>query len=135
MAPQAEEMNVHIEVTGESVLYHGVRPILDEMIYNICENGIKYNNRGGSISIWVGSCLLYTSRKAGWRKSGPETGNTGWQTSWTGSEAKQSTEDRRRSRYDCICIRHDGSACGRRMDAEKQKKRTGIEKETEVSRR
>ena len=57
LAPQAEEMNVHIEVTGESVLYHGVRPILDEMIYNICENGIKYNNRGGSISIWVGSTL------------------------------------------------------------------------------
>lgn len=39
LAPQAEEMNVHIEVTGESVLYHGVRPILDEMIYNICEIG------------------------------------------------------------------------------------------------
>lgn len=57
LAPQAEEMDVRIEVTGESVLYHGVRPILDEMIYNICENGIKYNNRGGSISIWVGSTL------------------------------------------------------------------------------
>lgn len=57
LAPQAEAMEVRIEVTGESVLYHGVRQILDEMIYNICENGIKYNNRGGSISIWVGSTL------------------------------------------------------------------------------
>lgn len=57
LAPQAEAMDVRIEVTGESVLYQGVRPILDEMIYNICENGIKYNNRGGSISIWVGSTL------------------------------------------------------------------------------
>ena len=45
LAPQAESRNVHLEVTGENVIYHGVRQILDEMIYNICENAVKYNKK------------------------------------------------------------------------------------------
>ena len=65
LAPQAEKRAVHVEVTGENVichgvrqiLDHGVRQILDEMIYNICENAIKYNRRGGSVSVWVGATL------------------------------------------------------------------------------
>ena len=57
LAPQAEKRAVHVEVTGENVTCHGVRQILDEMIYNICENAIKYNRRGGSVSVWVGATL------------------------------------------------------------------------------
>lgn len=57
LAPQAEGRNVHVEVTGENVIYHGVRQILDEMVYNICENAIKYNKKGGSVSVWVGATL------------------------------------------------------------------------------
>ena len=57
LAPQAESRNVHLEVTGENVIYHGVRQILDEMIYNICENAVKYNKKGGSVSVWVGATL------------------------------------------------------------------------------
>ena len=57
LAPQAEKRAVHVEVTGENVICHGVRQILDEMIYNICENAIKYNRRGGSVSVWVGATL------------------------------------------------------------------------------
>ena len=57
LSPQAERRAVHVEVTGENVIYHGVRQILDEMVYNICENAIKYNRRGGSVSVWVGDTL------------------------------------------------------------------------------
>ena len=57
LAPQAEKRAVHVEVTGENVICHGVRQILDEMIYNICENAIKYNRQGGSVSVWVGATL------------------------------------------------------------------------------
>ena len=57
LAPQAEKRSVHVEVTGENVIYYGVRQILDEMIYNICENAIKYNKKGGSVSVWVGATL------------------------------------------------------------------------------
>lgn len=57
LAPQAARGNVRIEMAGESVSYVGVRPVLDEMIYNICENAIKYNREGGLVTIWVGETL------------------------------------------------------------------------------
>ena len=57
LAPQASAKNIQIEVTGEEIYYHGIRQILDEMIYNICENAIKYNRQGGKVSVWVGSTL------------------------------------------------------------------------------
>ena len=57
LAPQASAKKVHMELTGESVIYNGVRQILDEMVYNICENAIKYNKEGGEIRVWVGNTL------------------------------------------------------------------------------
>lgn len=54
LAPQAERKNVRMMISGESVLYVGIRQILDEMIYNICENAIKYNKEGGKIEVWAG---------------------------------------------------------------------------------
>lgn len=55
--PQSEKRKVQMTVTGEEVTYYGIRQILDEMIYNICENAVKYNKDGGSVSIWVGNTL------------------------------------------------------------------------------
>ena len=57
LSPQAAKRKVHVEVTGESVEYVGIRQILDEMIYNICENAIKYNKEGGKLTVWVGNTL------------------------------------------------------------------------------
>lgn len=57
LSPQASAKKVHMELTGESVIYNGVRQILDEMVYNICENAIKYNKEGGEIRVWVGNTL------------------------------------------------------------------------------
>lgn len=54
LALLAAKKNVLIELYGEPVLYFGVRQVLDEMIYNLCENAIKYNVDGGTVSIWVG---------------------------------------------------------------------------------
>ncbi len=31
--------------------------MLQEMIYNICANGIKYNKDGGKLDVWVGNTL------------------------------------------------------------------------------
>ncbi len=50
----AEKKDVEIKLTGKDVSYFGIKQILDEMIYNICENAIKYNVQGGSVNIWVG---------------------------------------------------------------------------------
>ena len=57
LAPQAAQRNVRMEVTGEPVTYFGIRQILDEMIYNVCENAVKYNNENGRVSVWVGNTL------------------------------------------------------------------------------
>ena len=57
LAPQAEKRNVRVEVTGEPVHYLGVRQLLDEMLYNMIENAIKYNKEGGLVSVWVGNTL------------------------------------------------------------------------------
>lgn len=57
LAPQAEKKQVHLAVAGECVYYRGIKRILDEMIYNLCENAVKYNVDGGSVSIWAGNTL------------------------------------------------------------------------------
>ena len=57
LSPQASQKNIHMELTGEPVKYVGIRQILDEMVYNVCENAIKYNNDGGRVTVWVGNTL------------------------------------------------------------------------------
>jgi len=57
LAPQAAAQGVHIEITGEPVIYQGIRGILDEMVYNICDNAIKYNRENGQVTVWVGNTL------------------------------------------------------------------------------
>ena len=51
----AKKRNVQVELEGESVLYYGVRQMLDEMIFNLCENAIKYNVPEGKVLLWVGN--------------------------------------------------------------------------------
>ena len=57
LSPQASQKSIRMEVTGEPVKYFGIRQILDEMIYNVCENAIKYNNEYGRVSVWIGNTL------------------------------------------------------------------------------
>lgn len=57
LSPQASQKNIRMEVTGEPVQYFGIRQILDEMIYNVCENAVKYNVENGRVSVWVGNTL------------------------------------------------------------------------------
>lgn len=52
-----EQKNITLKLTGKSVSFFGVKTILDEMLYNVCENAVKYNVDGGELEIWVGSSL------------------------------------------------------------------------------
>lgn len=49
----ARERSVSIEVRGADVVYRGVRQLLWEIIYNLCENAVKYNRHGGRVDIAV----------------------------------------------------------------------------------
>lgn len=57
LSMQSSAKQVRMILEGEPVTYVGIRQILDEMIYNICENAVKYNRPGGSVTIWVGNTL------------------------------------------------------------------------------
>lgn len=56
LAMSAKKRSVQVELQGEPVVYYGVRQMLDEMIFNLCENAIKYNVPDGKVTIWVGNC-------------------------------------------------------------------------------
>ena len=44
----AEEKNVKIDVTGSGFTIKGVRRMIQEIIYNLCDNAIKYNVPGAN---------------------------------------------------------------------------------------
>lgn len=49
----AAKKHVEIDVEGEKAEYIGVRQILTDIIYNLCENAIKYNRENGSVDVSV----------------------------------------------------------------------------------
>ncbi len=49
----AAKRDISLQLTGESAEIKGVRHILSEMIYNLCDNAIKYNKDGGSVVVSV----------------------------------------------------------------------------------
>ena len=53
LAPIANKNNIHLNLIGESTLVFGAEKILDEMIYNLCDNAIKYNVPDGTVDVIV----------------------------------------------------------------------------------
>ena len=51
LRPAAEKKHVTLEVSGESAPVMGVRRLLYEIVYNLCDNAIKYNVEGGSVRV------------------------------------------------------------------------------------
>ncbi|MCX4257870.1 MAG: ATP-binding protein [Oscillospiraceae bacterium] len=64
----ADRKNVRISVLGEAAEIFGVRKILDEMIYNLLDNAVKYNKENGLADIIVmsaGNTVTLTVRDTG----------------------------------------------------------------------
>ena len=51
LAPSAAEKQVTVQITGQGFCVEGVRRMLHEVLYNLCDNAIKYNVPGGSVTI------------------------------------------------------------------------------------
>ena len=49
LRPAADRNNISIEVTGAPAQVTGVYQLLYEMIYNLCDNAVKYNYPGGRV--------------------------------------------------------------------------------------
>ena len=61
LSPSAAEKNINIEVIGKGFTVKGVRRMLQEIIYNLCDNAIKYNVPGGSVTIQADNNRLVVS--------------------------------------------------------------------------
>ena len=61
LAPSAAKKNVKIDVAGNGFTIYGVRRMLQEIIYNLCDNAIKYNVPGGSVVIHAENNRLVVS--------------------------------------------------------------------------
>lgn len=51
LQPVAKKRGIEMTLTGEHIITLGAEQILFEMIYNICDNAIKYNKDNGKIDI------------------------------------------------------------------------------------
>ena len=49
----AQKAGVTLKVMGRSVEVTGISSVLDEMVYNLCDNAIKYNHPGGTVNVTV----------------------------------------------------------------------------------
>ena len=50
---KAKRLNVHLYSCGERMKMEAVRTLLEEAIYNVCDNAIKYNRNDGSVSVFL----------------------------------------------------------------------------------
>ena len=53
LADAAKLNDVSLEVTGDDGVVNGVRRLLYEIVYNLCDNAIKYNHPGGKVEVAV----------------------------------------------------------------------------------
>lgn len=51
----AAAKNIKMSLEGDGASICGVRRLLYEVVYNLCDNAIKYNNDGGEVRVYVGS--------------------------------------------------------------------------------
>ena len=62
LQPQAEKRDIHMELSGDHESVLGQRQVLDDMVFNLCDNAIKYNKEQGSLAVRIqkteeGICL------------------------------------------------------------------------------
>ncbi len=53
LSGKAAHYGVHVDVSGDDSKVYGNTRLIEEMIYNLCDNAIKYNRPGGNAKITV----------------------------------------------------------------------------------
>ena len=54
LLPAADKKNVTVELLGENTVITGIRQLAYELIYNLCDNAIRYNKDGGKVTVTIG---------------------------------------------------------------------------------
>lgn len=53
LMPEAESNGIVATLQGESTIIYGIPQLLESIVYNLCDNAIKYNRKGGSVTVTV----------------------------------------------------------------------------------
>ena len=51
LRPVANKQGISLKLTGSPILINGVYQLLSEMVFNLCDNAVKYNTPGGSVTV------------------------------------------------------------------------------------
>lgn len=54
LAQAAERKNISLSIEGEKTVMRGARQLLHEIVFNLCDNAIKYNREKGGLTVTVG---------------------------------------------------------------------------------
>ncbi len=54
LAVNAENNKVNIELSGSHERIMANKEMINELIYNLCDNAIRYNNKGGRVDVFIG---------------------------------------------------------------------------------
>lgn len=49
----SQKKNITIHIIGEDVIMKGIPSMIEEVIYNLCDNGIKYNKQNGRVNVTI----------------------------------------------------------------------------------
>lgn len=55
LEPEANAAQITMKIQGSSVIVHGIPQLLSSIIYNLCDNAIKYNRPGGQVTVTLES--------------------------------------------------------------------------------
>ncbi len=54
--PAADEADIRIDIRGGSIVLYTFPSLVGSIVHNLCENAVKYNRRGGSVTVTVHDC-------------------------------------------------------------------------------
>ena len=49
----AKEMDISLDLKGDKAIIHGIPHLISGVIYNLCDNAIKYNHKAGKVDIRI----------------------------------------------------------------------------------
>lgn len=58
---EADGKHISMNVYGDEGQLRGIRPLITELVFNLCDNAIKYNRDGGSVDITIADSHELTS--------------------------------------------------------------------------
>lgn len=53
LTPQADAACITLELLGVHAVVHGIAGLLQSLIYNLCDNAIKYNRQNGNVTVRI----------------------------------------------------------------------------------